>query len=166
MLMTATPMTERSSQSESVHPLRRALLVIVLLTLAGLLAELVLLEHYESVLQWIPLTMIVVAGGSGIAAAVRPGPMTIGVFRWIMAFFLIAGVLGIYLHLRGNFEFELEMDPEMQGSELWIEVLHGATPVLAPGAMIQAGLVGLAYAFRHPLLKASAPANAWQADES
>lgn len=142
---------------EPIHPIRNTLLAIVLFTLVGLFAELILLEHYDSALQWIPLTLIAIATVAGILAAVKPGPMTIGVFRWIMVFFVIAGVLGVYLHIRGNLEFELEMSPEMAGTELWIEVLRGATPALAPGAMLQAGLVGLAYAFRHPFLHASAP---------
>ena len=64
---------------------------------------------------------------------------------------IAAGVAGGWLHYDGNAEFELEMDALLEGLELFEESMTGATPVLAPGAMIQIGLVGLAYCFRHPL---------------
>ena len=44
----------------------------------------------------------------------------------------------------------------MRGLELVWEALKGATPALAPGAMAQLGLVGLAFAYRHPLLSGPA----------
>ena len=31
-------------------------------------------------------------------------------------------------------------------------VVSGATPTLAPGAMVELGLLGLAYTYRHPAL--------------
>jgi hypothetical protein len=34
---------------------------------------------------------------------------------------------------------------------LW-KVMSGAAPALAPGAMVQLGLLGLIYTFRHPAL--------------
>jgi hypothetical protein len=65
---------------------------------------------------------------------------------------ILSGALGVYFHVRGNLEFELEMTPAAAGWLLWREVMTGATPALAPGAMVQLGLVGLAWAYRHPLL--------------
>ena len=59
------------------------------------------------------------------------------------------------LHYRGNAEFELEMMPALGGLDLFWKSMQGATPALAPGAMVQIGLVGLAYCFRHPLLSGS-----------
>jgi hypothetical protein len=70
-----------------------------------------------------------------------------------MGLYVAAGVLGVYLHLRGNFEFERERDPSLGGSALLWEAMRGATPALAPGALAQLGLVGLAFAFRHPALR-------------
>ena len=57
------------------------------------------------------------------------------------------GLLGLYLHLRGNAEFERELHPAAAGWTLWWDALRGATPALAPGALAQLGLVGLAYAW-------------------
>jgi hypothetical protein len=69
-----------------------------------------------------------------------------------MALCLIAGALGVYLHYRGNVEFELEREPTLSGLALLWEAVRGATPALAPGALAQLGLLGLLYAHRHPLL--------------
>jgi hypothetical protein len=38
---------------------------------------------------------------------------------------------------------------------LFREALSGATPALAPGTMVQFGLLGLLYTYRHPRLDAA-----------
>ena len=53
--------------------------------------------------------------------------------------------LGIFFHLKGNVEFELEMYPNMGGLKLIWESLKGATPALAPGTMLACGMIGLLY---------------------
>jgi hypothetical protein len=40
----------------------------------------------------------------------------------------------------------------LAGWELFKEAMTGATPALAPGAMVQLGLIGLAWSYRHPAL--------------
>ena len=133
--------------------LRRLLLGLMLLGMLGLLAELVLLEHYEDVWQWVPLAAL--ALGIVLAGAVwmRPGRATLRAFRAMSAVYVAAGALGLYLHLDGNLEFEREGDRNARGLPLLWEALRGATPVLAPGALVQLGLLGLALAYRHPALR-------------
>jgi hypothetical protein len=70
----------------------------------------------------------------------------------VMAMFVASGALGIYLHYRGNVEFELEMYPDRRSFELFRETMAGATPALAPGTMVLLGLIGLVYAHQHPRL--------------
>jgi hypothetical protein len=65
---------------------------------------------------------------------------------------VVAGAVGVYLHLDGNYEWALERNSSMRGGELAWEILSGATPALAPGALAQLGLLGLAFTFRHPAL--------------
>lgn len=72
-----------------------------------------------------------------------------------MVAFVAAGLLGLYYHYTGNSEFELEMRPSMEGFELVWESLKGATPALAPGTLVQFGLLGLLHTFKHPLLAAA-----------
>jgi|TARA_B100001146_G_scaffold130896_1_gene114984 hypothetical protein len=66
--------------------------------------------------------------------------------------YLLSGVVGLYLHLKANVEFELELRPTMANAELILETLMGAIPALAPGEMVQLGLLGLLACFRHPVL--------------
>jgi hypothetical protein len=138
-------------------PLRRLLLALVLLGAVGLLAELALLEHYEDATQWIPLALLALALATGTAVALRRGRATVRVFQGTMALCVAAGALGVWLHYRGNVEFELERDGALSGLRLFWEAVRGATPSLAPGALSQLGLLGLAYTYRHPALTSTPP---------
>ena len=63
-------------------------------------------------------------------------------------------MVGVVLHFRGNMSFQLDMDPAMAGWDLFSKVMHAkAPPALAPGAMVQLGLLGLIYTFRHPAIE-------------
>ncbi len=134
--------------------MRSILLALVFFGAIGLLVELALLEHFDSVTQWIPLALLVVVLGATGAVYVRRGPGTVRFFQGVMAVCVVTGVIGVYLHYRGNVEFELERDGSLHGLRLFWEAIRGATPALAPGALSQLGLLGLAYAFRHPAFRA------------
>ncbi len=144
-------------------PLRRLLLLLVLFGAAGLVAELLLLEHWDDPWQWTPLVLLGLVLAVGGLLARRPVPGLLRAFRALMGACLAAGVLGVYLHYRGNVEFELERDPTLAGFALLWEAVRGATPALAPGALAQLGLLGLLYVFRHPLLTDPPPGPAARA---
>ncbi|WP_420127496.1 hypothetical protein [Longimicrobium sp.] len=133
--------------------LRRLLLAVLLFGMVGLAAELVLLDHVEPGWQWVPLVALALGSVAGAALLLRPSAATVRAFQVMMALFVAAGVLGMYLHIRGNAQFELEMDPGMRGLALVWEVLRGATPSLAPGTLAHFGLLGLACTYRHPALR-------------
>ncbi len=130
--------------------LRRILLALVFLGTGGLAVELLLLEHIESTTQWIPLVCLGAGFATALLVALRPGRTPLRAFRFVMATFVAAGLLGVYYHYAGNVEFALERKPELRGFSLIWEALTGATPALAPGALAQLGLLGLAFAYRHP----------------
>lgn len=136
---------------------RLVLLAALLLGLLGTLVELFLLEHTEDAWQWAPIALmgaaLLVLGWFGISR----GRASLRAFQWLMGLFLISGALGIWLHFRGNVEFELEMYPDLSGLKLFRDAMMGATPSLAPGTMIQLGLIGLAWAFRHPAGRQAPP---------
>jgi hypothetical protein len=45
------------------------------------------------------------------------------------------------------------MDPSLSGWPLFVKVVTAkAPPALAPGVMVQLGLLGLVYTYRHPAL--------------
>jgi hypothetical protein len=130
--------------------MRRLLLGILVLGLAGTGTELLLLHHYDNAWQIVPLALIVLAlvvlGWHGLS---RSASSIYGI-QAIMTAFIFSGMIGMGLHQNANAEFELEMDPSLSGMRLFRESLSGATPALAPGTMIQLGLIGLLYAYRHP----------------
>lgn len=140
------------AEPAALAALRRILLAVVLVGILGLAAELLLLEHFEGVWQWVPLVVLAAGLVTGVALGVRPARGVVLAFRGVMALFVAAGAVGVYLHLAGNAEFERESDSGLAGMALLWEALHGATPSLAPGSLAQLGLVGLALAYRHPAL--------------
>jgi hypothetical protein len=146
---------ERRPKGEHIEDgrLRLVLLWIVLIGVLGLAVELILLEHYESFWQWSPFIVLGAALLSGVAVLMRPRRTSVRAFRMVMALCVVVGGIGLVLHYRGNVEFERESDPAAHGLDLVWRSLTGATPALAPGALTQIGLVGLAYAFRHPVLR-------------
>jgi hypothetical protein len=132
---------------------RRILLAILLLGIAGISLELWLLAHTGDFYQQIPLWLAGAAIAGAVVVAVRPTIGTIRLFQAVMVLFLLSGVVGMWLHFEVNMEFQLEMDPALAGMALFRKsILAKTPPALAPGAMIQLGLVGLAYTFRHPVL--------------
>jgi hypothetical protein len=124
--------------------LQRLLLAIFVGGVVGTCAELALLEHYEDVKQLIPLFL----GAAGLVVALwywrRPGPVSTSGFMTIQVAFAVSGLLGLWFHYRGNVEFEKEIYPELAGKALVWQSLTGATPTLAPGAMVFLALVGYA----------------------
>lgn len=128
--------------------IRRVILGVLMLGMSGLLAELALIAHYEDVMQWIPIALL--AAGLVVVAAdlVLARGWTQLLIQLTMVLVVAAGLLGIYFHFQGSSEFQLEMDPQMRGTALIWHVLRAKSPpTLAPGAMIQLGVLGLGYAY-------------------
>lgn len=137
--------------------MRLILMGALVLGLLGTLAELLLLEHFEGWQQWVPILLL---GAGTMLAAVhgfRPSRHTVRSIRALMWAFIASGIVGTWLHYMGNADFELELDPALAALALFKASMLGATPVLAPGAMIQLGLIGMAWSFRHPLVIARTP---------
>ena len=126
--------------------LRRAVTGLLAMALAGTGAELLLLGHYEDAWQLVPLALIALGLLAMGWRAARPGTASLRAFRAVMVLMVASGALGLFLHYRGNTEFELERDPALAGFALIREAMTGATPALAPGAMMLFGLLGLASA--------------------
>jgi hypothetical protein len=124
--------------------LSRLLLAIWTFGLVGVAAELVLLEHYEDAPQFIPFGVIAVALVIGGWYALLPGLLSLRAFRFVQLLFGATGATGLYLHYRGNVEFEKERDASLGGIRLVWESLTGATPALAPGIMILFAFIGYA----------------------
>jgi len=132
-----------------LQAVRRLLFVILILGMTGTAVELLLLKHDEDRIQLIPLVLLAAGLVAVIAHAARPSASTAGAIQVTMAAFVAAGLAGLYFHYRANVEFQLEGDPSLAGRALLMKALEAkAPPALAPGVMIQLGLVGLAYTLR------------------
>ena len=130
---------------------RRILLAICLFGTVGIAIELLLLGHVDGFLQVVPLLLAGLAVAAMALAAGRPSPWSVQVLRLVMASLILSGVAGMALHFKANTEFQLESDPSLTGWALFRKaIVAKAPPALAPGAMMQLGLIGLAYTFRHP----------------
>lgn len=109
----------------------------------GTLLELVLLEHVEDWQQWVPVVLLAVGAFLGAVLACRPSPAGMRFLWWLGVVFVVSGVVGVWLHLAGNLEFEQELSPDLAGWPLWKAVLAGATPALAPGTMAWFGVLAM-----------------------
>jgi len=149
------PSAANAPEPLTLSRVRRVLLAILAIGLAGTGTELVLLKHTDGVWQLVPVFLI---GTSlllvGWVAASR-GAASLHLLRVMMWLFVLGGVAGLVLHFKGNIQFEQESDPSIAGTALLRRAVMGATPTLAPGTMIQLGLVGLVFLFRHPRLNSS-----------
>lgn len=130
-------------------------MAVFLFGATGTGTELFLVGHTEELWQWIPLVLLAVSVLVAIWFFVQRDGLSLRAFQVTMGAFVIAGITGLVLHYRGNVEFELEMYASLHGLDLFWEAMRGATPVLAPGTMIELGLLGLAYSFRHPVFNGS-----------
>ena len=140
------------SKRDSGTILRRGLLLIFVLGTVGLGTELLLLDHFEEWRQQVPLVLLVLGL---VLVAIRlfyRGAIILRLFRLIMLAFVLGGIVGLWFHLSSNMEFELEMYPTLTGLELLSKALGGAMPALAPGALVQLGLIGFLYTYQHPAL--------------
>ncbi len=133
--------------AELLSTARRWLLVVLVLGICGMGAELVLLVHYEAIDQLIPLAL----GAAGLAVlawvTVAPGRASLAATKAVMAGFVVSGGVGVWLHFQANAEFQRDIDPALAGLDLVWKVLQAkAPPALAPGLMVQLGLLGWLYA--------------------
>ena len=125
-------------------------LAIFVLGLVGTGFELLFLRHTAGFSQLIPLVLLVMSLLVLAWHALDRKWASLRAFQITMMLFVVGGILGTALHYRANQDFELEADPKMHGMELFSKIMTGAAPALAPGTMIQLGLLGLVYTFRHP----------------
>jgi hypothetical protein len=144
------PTGAESVGADRIERLRRWIVIILVL---GTVTELVLLEHYEQPLQFVPLALIVAALSVLWWEFRRHDLASRRATQIIMALFVLAGFVGFAAHFQGSAEYQLELNPDMSNWELLEKILRAkAPPLLAPGMMLQLGLLGLAYVFSDPKL--------------
>jgi hypothetical protein len=102
------------------------------------------MAHTEGIWQKVPLACLAAGCLALLAYKARPTRAMRLVFFCLMVIMALSGVSGVVLHVNSNLEFAKELDPDLSGVALLGESLTGATPALAPGAMILLATVGWA----------------------
>jgi len=146
-------MARRTSEEPPLATIRAILFWTLLAGTAGMLLELLLIGHDEMATQFAPLLLLGLGLVMGVSNLIAPRVATVRLLQVLMVVFVGSGIVGVGLHYWGNQEFELEMHPSATGMTLVSDTLTGATPVLAPASMSLLGVVGLAFTYRHPLLR-------------
>lgn len=128
----------------STSLLTRRALQIYLIGALGIIAELLLLGHYETAAQLVPLALLglaLAAGGTALRHAgsgryLRP----LVAVSWMQ---VAGGTLGFFFHMKSNVEFERQLHPNESLLQTYVDAASGAMPALAPGAIAFMGLLGI-----------------------
>lgn len=130
--------------------LRRFLLVGVVVGCVGVAAELVLIGHTGSKVQWIPLVLAAAGIAGSAALTFAPGRKAVWLLRSVGLVLAAGALFGIYEHMAHNYAFEVEIRPGGSGPELLYHAVTGASPLLAPGAFLLVALLAFGATWRHP----------------
>lgn len=137
----------------TLHTVRSAVLAVVAFGIVGMSAELLLIGHYADSLQIFPLASAGAALGLIAWAAARPSVAVLRALQFVMLTFIAVGIIGVTVHFLANAELQRGTNPQIAALDLfWTVVETSAPPALAPGVMVQLGLLGLLYTYRHPAL--------------
>ena len=140
------------NSNDVLRRLRLFLLVLASLVFAGALFELVLSEHTETLVQWIPFILSGLGIAAILAALISPQRLTLIALRLVMVLVVLGSLLGVYEHLVNNIGLELEIRPNVMVVSVFMEALKGASPLLAPGMLAVAAIIAIAATYYHPAL--------------
>jgi hypothetical protein len=145
-------MASRADDAGTMAGIRLLVLAATALTLVVTEAELLYAAHTGSNNgQIIAVVLTAIGLATATLHAIRRSTASIVLFRFAMYLFLVFGVDGLLTHYQAAARAALKARPALAGSGLVLAALTERVPALAPGMLIQIGLTGLIYAFRHPL---------------
>lgn len=141
--------------------LRRFLLLIAAVSIAGTGIELAMLRHWDGIVQLIPWATLVALAASIAALVWRPSARTISVVRTVAVVVGAAAAFGVFEHVRTNYNagfldarYATTWVTMSKSSRWWAAFVKtvGPAPSLAPAVLAQAALcIGLA-TVEHPAL--------------
>src|SRR5262245_51130619 len=117
-----------SAPTTTVARIRQWLLALLLLETGGTLTELLLLQHFEGVLQWIPLVLLTATLVVVVWHFARPRSAPVSALRILMVGMAFAGLTGIAVHLRSSVEYLMEMDPSQSRWTIVKKALQAQAP--------------------------------------
>ena len=152
-----------ASSTDAAAILRKALLVLASVAVAGTALDLATLRHWKASLQlvpWFVLAALIVA----IILAFVPTPTAIRVARAIAVAAVMCAFFGMYEHVKTNYDVApldfryTDRWATMSWSSRWWAAANktvGPSPPLAPAALLYGALCVLFSTVRHPALRTS-----------
>ncbi len=133
-----------------VEHFRLFLLWLAAFLCLGTVAELMLTNHTETLIQWIPFALCGLGLVTLLAVIFRPQRRAILALRWIMLVTLLGSLFGVYEHGQGNLAFALETNASKANAAPLLSMLIGGNPPLAPGVLAITAMVALVATYYHP----------------
>lgn len=146
-------LNSQREEGQLARTLRRLMLAVLIFAMSGTFVDLLFLDHHGDLWQMIPLALLATAGLTLALHAIHGCPASVRAIQVAMLLFVAGGLTGVGLHYSASAEFHTETDATLNGASLVWNVLHSKVPpTLAPASLIQMGLLGLAFTYRHPRL--------------
>jgi hypothetical protein len=98
-------MESRRVGADPVELLRGLVLAVLVIGLLGTVTELALLEHYEQLLQLVPVVLIAAALVAVAWRLISGSAASLRAIEIIMILFVLAGFAGVVAHFHGSAEF-------------------------------------------------------------
>jgi hypothetical protein len=144
--------------------LRRGVLALALLGIAGTTVELLFLRHWQSATQLLVWPAIALLAAAFVALSHRPRRRTILVVRGLVLLIAMWAVVGIGFHVLENLNagpldrnYAARWDSMSAYEQLFAAVTGavGPAPTLAPGVLAEISLALFLATVRHPALASS-----------
>lgn len=149
--------------ADSAAPLlRRGLLWLAGVTVAGISVELAVDRHWTQPSQLIAWGALAVVAVAIALVARKPSVARVRRARVLAVIVMLSAVVGIWEHVESNYDagpLDFNYTDTWEGmpelSRWWLAATKsvGPSPPLAPGALAQAGLCVLLATLRHPALR-------------
>ena len=133
--------TTTASTASTAATLRRALIWLAALGVAGTALELALIRHWNGFIQMIPWISLGVVGAAIVLLVVRPTPAVIRVVRIVAVLVALSAAYGVYEHVLANyhagpldFRYSAKWATMSAASRWWTAISEtvGPSPALAP----------------------------------
>lgn len=136
------------SASEVLRRLRRFLLLFTVLLFGGAITELWLVGHTQDAIQWLAFAFAIIGASAALLVLFRQSRATLRILRVCMVIVALGSLFGIYQHITGNIAFQKEIRPDSSTAQLLSSGLRGGNPLLAPGVLAVAAVLGLSATYR------------------
>jgi hypothetical protein len=154
---------EVSAATDDASVLRRSLVGLVVIALAGLTAELLVERHWGTAIRLVPWFAIVALAYAALLLMRRPTAAAVRRARLLAGAVMIAAAVGVGFHINENYvagpldqRYE-QVWAGMSEVERWWAAFSkavGPAPTFAPAALALVALVLLVATERHPALRA------------